>query len=374
MNDDTKYLKCPSCGERISISDAFKKEFECQYEQMLLEVRNKTKKEITEQIRNEESKKNQLQLDALKDILELKDKELLQANKNEIELIKKKAELEAKEKRYELELLRKMESEKEKIEIEVTKRITEDYHLKLAEKEKKLSDIIKQLEESKKRAEQGTSVTKGDVFEEDLVMHLKNEFPNDDIQRIEKGRKGADIIHNIFNRSQKISTLLWEAKNTNNWQHTWIEKLKGDQRETAADYAILISKALPAGYSNFFITDGIFITNDFSIATAIAYILRTHLIKHNDLKNTLKNEDENLRQLFNYLTGPIFKQRIEIIVEKVLKLKENLNKEKAAYEKIWAQREIDYQKILISTARFYGEIKGISNNNLPDIPALELDL
>ncbi|MBF0360817.1 MAG: DUF2130 domain-containing protein [Oligoflexia bacterium] len=370
---ENNYLICPSCSERISIDEALKKKIETEHQAILKETRERVKSELEQSIRSEQEKKSKAQMQALKEIIESKEKELEEANKNEIELRKKRSELEAREKRIELDMLRKMDEERQTIESEISKRIAEDYHLKLAEKDKKLSDIAKQLEDSKRRAEQGTSVAKGDAFEEDLEQRLKEEFVEDEIIRFEKGKKGADIIQNIFHRSFKISTILWEAKNTASWQNSWIEKLKEDQRENKATYAVLISKVLPVGAPIFSVRDGIFVTSDFSVAFTLAYTLRTHLIKHHELKNTLKNEDENLRQLFDYLTSPTFKQRIEVIVERVTKLKENLNKERTAYEKIWAQREIDYQRILVSTARFYGEIKGISNDNLPDIPALALE-
>ncbi|MBF0314659.1 MAG: DUF2130 domain-containing protein [Oligoflexia bacterium] len=368
------HITCPKCQTQISIGDAIGEELRKEYEQKLISSLEKTRAEVDAKIRQELERKSKLQLEALAAMLAIKEKELLQAQQNELEMRKQRAEVEAKEKRLELELLRKLDEERKALEESVAKRITEDYHLKIAEKDKQLTEIARQLEESKRRAEQSNSRIKGDVFEEDLRAFLKKKFDGDEIEAVDKGKKGADVLHTIFYRGAKIASLLWEAKNTVTWQNAWIEKLKEDQRANKTEYAILVSKVLPSGASgNFFIREGVFITDDLEIAYTLAYTLKMHFIQLHEMRLTLSTNDENLKQLFDYLSGTSFKQRIEVIVERLLKLRENIARERAAMEKLWAQREGDYQKILLNTAGLYGEIKSISNDKLPEIAALELD-
>ena len=51
---------------------------------------------------------------------------------------------------------------------------------------------------------------------------------------------------------------------------------------------------------------------------------------------------------------------------------EDLKKEKLAYQKIWAQREKQIQKVITNTAGMYGDLRGLVA--LPKIETLELSV
>ncbi|MGH7443188.1 MAG: DUF2130 domain-containing protein, partial [bacterium] len=78
--------------------------------------------------------------------------------------------------------------------------------------------------------------------------------------------------------------------------------------------------------------------------------------------------------LYTYLTGTQFRQRVEAIVEGFSAMKEDLDKEKRAFQKIWAAREQQLEKVLASTAGMYGDLQGLVGANMPKIEPLELEL
>jgi len=79
-----------------------------------------------------------------------------------------------------------------------------------------------------------------------------------------------------------------------------------------------------------------------------------------------------MQLLYNYLSGPEFRQRVEGIVESFVAMKEDLDAEKRALENIWAKREKQIQQVIESTAGMYGDFQGIIGGSLPQIKILEL--
>jgi len=79
-----------------------------------------------------------------------------------------------------------------------------------------------------------------------------------------------------------------------------------------------------------------------------------------------------MEMLYDYLTSNEFKMQIDSIMDGFMNLKESIDKERYAMEKLWKEREKQLEKVLMSTSHFYGAIKGIAGSALPSVPLLEL--
>ena len=82
-------------------------------------------------------------------------------------------------------------------------------------------------------------------------------------------------------------------------------------------------------------------------------------------------KNEKMEILYGYLTGVEFKQRVEAIVEAFSSMDKSLQKERIAYEKIWAEREKQIKKVMQNTVGMYGDLSGLVS--LPQIKMLEID-
>ena len=76
--------------------------------------------------------------------------------------------------------------------------------------------------------------------------------------------------------------------------------------------------------------------------------------------------------LYNYLTGSEFRMQVEGIVEGFRQMQEDLQKEKNAMNRIWAQREKQLSKVILNTTGMYGSVKGIAGKAVGTIEYLEL--
>ncbi len=406
MSDQT--ITCPYCGKEIpltetlshQIKEGIQREFELKTRERELELA-KREKLLAEEVKTlEDSKKSidqqvfqklqaertKVKLEVRKEIesairVELKDlqeqnvekeRKLAEAQKVELEFRKKIRELDELRKNQELEIVRKLDEERKLIFEKARKEAGEENRLKLLEKEKQLEDTKKALDEAKRKAHQGSIQTQGEVLELDLESLLRVQFPIDEIQPVPKGIKGADIAQKVHNRSgHYCGTILWELKHTKAWNDGWLSKLKDDQREVKAEIAVLVTETLPKGIESFGHIEGVWVTSSL-LSIPLASVLRTSLIELAQHKLSSIGKSEKMEVLYNYLSGPEFRQRIEAIVESFKSMKEDLDQEKRAMIKIWAKREKQIEKIVNNTVGMYGDMQGIIGASLPQIKSLEL--
>ncbi|MEJ2170906.1 MAG: DUF2130 domain-containing protein [Desulfobacterales bacterium] len=305
--------------------------------------------------------------------LEEKDAAINTFREQELELRKEQRKLKEQAESLELEVARKLDEEREKIREKASKKAAEDHRLKDLEKDKLIKDLQTSLADMKRKAEQGSMETQGEVLEQDFEAQLKGFFVHDDIQPVPKGIKGADLIQTVRTpMSVECGILLWETKNTKAWSNAWIPKLKDDMIETRAAIAVLISVVLPDGIKRFGQVDGVWVSDPLC-AIPLAAVLREQLEAISRERTASTGKNEKMEALYQYLAGVEFKQKIEGIIEAFTSMQDQLLRERRAMEKHWKQREKEIERVVKNTAGLYGDMQGIIGGQIPAIPALELD-
>ena len=330
------------------------------------------KKNIEEKTRKQTEQAYSAELkDAQEQLAELS-KKLGESQGQELTLRKKQRELEDREKSLELEAMRKVEIEKEKIAEEAKHQFEERHRLKDAEKDKKLADMTRQIDELKRKAEQGSQQAQGEILELEIEGILKSEFPFDSIEPVPKGVRGADAIQIVKTQAGNVcGRILWETKRTKIWSDSWLQKLKDDQQEAKADIAVLVSEALPKGLTHFRVIGGIWVAS-ISSSLSLALALRVVLIQVAREKQLQVGKNEKMELVYTYLTGPEFKNRIETIITSFIQMKNDLDTEKRAMKRLWDKREKQMQRVIYNIGGMHGDLEGIAGMTLPSIKALEL--
>ena len=101
---------------------------------------------------------------------------LTAAEKKELDLLKKQEELEAAKRNIELEVQRTLTAEREKIREQAAAQAADQHRLKDAEKDKQLSDMKKQIDDLKRKAEQGSQQLQCEVLELGLQRMFQRRF------------------------------------------------------------------------------------------------------------------------------------------------------------------------------------------------------
>jgi hypothetical protein len=81
-----------------------------------------------------------------------------------------------------------------------------------------------------------------------------------------------------------------------------------------------------------------------------------------------------MEMVYQYLTGPRFRHRVEAIVEKFSDMQADLDKERKTMTRGWAKREEQIRGVIESTAGMYGDLQGIAGRTLQEIEGLDMPL
>ncbi|MBI5454082.1 MAG: DUF2130 domain-containing protein [Deltaproteobacteria bacterium] len=296
---------------------------------------------------------------------------LAEARGKELELRKQARELEEAKKTVDLDVARKIDAEREKIRLSTLEMFSEEHRLRDFEKERKIADMQKMIDELKRKSEQGSQQAQGEALELDLESLLKSRFPVDSIEPVPKGMRGADILQKVYTRTGVYcGSIAWESKRTKAWNDEWITKLKEDQIEVKAEAAVIVTETLPRSVSSFSQIDGVWVTA-IPLAGSLAEALRVALIQVALSRLSAVGKNEKMESIYNYLTGTEFRQKVEAIVEAFKAMKEDLDAEKRSAIKNWARREKQIEKVITNTLRMYGDVQGISGKSLPELKSLE---
>jgi len=313
-------------------------------------------------------------LSDLQEVLDQRDAKLAEAQKTQADLIRKQRELDDATREIDLTIEKRVQEslgivrDKAKLEAE------EGLKLRVLEKEEQIASMQRQIEELKRRAEQGSQQLQGEVQELELESLLRLKFPRDIIEPVAKGEFGGDVLHRVIGpQGQHCGTILWESKRTKNWSDTWLPKLRDDQRAAKAEVALIVSHVLPKGIETFDLIDGVWVTES-RCAISVAIALRQTLIELAAARQASDGQQTKMEMVYQYLTGPRFRHRVEAIVEKFSDMQADLDKERKTMTRSWAKREEQIRGVIESTAGMYGDLQGIAGRTLQEIEGLDMPL
>lgn len=339
------------------------------YEKRLLEE----KKTLWVTAQQKANEKAETELRDLKEQALEKEKKLMEAQKHELELRKQARDLEERAKSMQLEMERRLDEERKILGRKMQEEAEQQFARKMMEKDQQMEQLKKTIDDLKRKTDQGSMQLQGDAQEENLKASLEAAFPMDSVADVPTGIKGGDLIQTVRSTyGEDAGVILWESKNTKNWNAQWLKKLKGDQLLAKADVCIIATTVLPEGMSGFGHLDGVWVV-DIRYAVAFAMNIRYHLVEMARAQRSLVGRDEKMELLYQYLSGTQFKSRVENIVSAFRSMKEDLDKEKRAFERIWSKREKEIERVISNTTGMYGDMQGIIGASLPTIAYLELD-
>ena len=407
-------ITCPNCKTEIKLTESLaapliettRKEYEKRLSQKDADIAkretamrekeealSKAKEAIDEQVAEkvkleraqivtEEAKKARLavatdleqkstELEDLKNALNQQGEKLAEAQKAQAELIRKQRELDDAKREMELTIEKRIQEKLDTTREQARKEAEEQLKLKVMEKEQTISSMQKQIEELKRKAEQGSQQLQGEVQELELESLLKAKFPHDSIMPVPKGEHGGDVLQCVVGpMGLACGTIIWESKRTKNWSDGWLVKLREDQRMAKAEIAVIVSQTLPKEIETFDLVDGVWVTHP-RAALPVAMSLRQSLIEIAAARQASEGQQTKMELVYQYLTGPRFRQRVQAIVEAFSSMQEDLEKEKKVIMKQWAKRDEQIERVMQATVGMYGDLQGIAGKTLQEIEGLE---
>ncbi len=314
------------------------------------------------------------ELTELQEVLDTNNAKLAEAQKAQAELIRKQRELDDAKRELELTVETRVQEGLTATRDQAKKEAEEAMRLKVAEKEQTITAMQTQIEALKRKAEQGSQQLQGEVLELELENLLRAKFPYDAIEPVAKGEFGGDVLQRVVGSGgQAGGTILWESKRTKNWSDGWLSKLREDQRTAKAEIAVIVSVALPKDVETFEMVDGIWVTHP-RATLPVAAILRQTLLEVALARQASEGQQTKTEMVYQYLTGPRFRQRVEAIVEAFSTMQEDLDKERKAIMRQWAKRDAQIDRVMNATVGMYGDLQGIAGKSLQEIEGLDVQM
>lgn len=308
----------------------------------------------------------------IKEVLTENNRKLAEAQKAQAEILKKQRQLDDEKRELDLTVEKRVQADLTEVRTQAKREAEETERLKIAERDQKITSMQRTIEELQRKAEQGSQQLQGEVQELELESLLRAKFPHDTIEPVPKGEFGGDTVQRVVSPAGLIAgTILWEAKRTKNWSNGWLAKLREDQRTAKAEISILISQALPEGVETFDVIEGVWVAHP-RVIIPVATVLRNTLLEVSSARLINEGQQTKAEMVYQYLTGPRFRQRVEAIVEAFSGMQEDLEKERKAIMRQWAKRSEQIERVMTATVGMYGDLQGIAGKSIQEIEGLSL--
>jgi hypothetical protein len=388
-------VTCPKCQHSFEPTDAIREEVEKELRgkmtdwqkkkeeetnQLLAEQKTKLQTEITEQLKKHIASDYEHKIKIMQESESAMSKQVSEFREKELEFLKQVQVIQEKEAALELDLQRRLNAERELLKQQIQKEELErisikdqEHQLKVKELEKQIEDQRKLAEEMRRKAEQGSMQMQGEVQELLLEELLKSSFPFDVISEVGKGVRGADCIQTVRNNiGQEAGKIIYESKRTTAFAAEWIEKLKADMRSQGADIAIIVTQTFPKDMDRFGEKDGVYICS-FQEVRSVALLLRNAILKVHDVRKSQVNKGDKMTLLYDYLIGNEFGEQWKAIGEGFRQMRQSIQKERDAMEKLWKSREKQLEKVLLNAMHIKGSIEGIAGSDSINLDLLQDD-
>lgn len=228
-------------------------------------------------------------------------------------------------------------------------------NIKHFEEIQRLSVLVGDLQ---RKLEKKTNEELGEGAEIDLFESLKAEFEDDRIERVGKGKPGADIKHVVMHNGRECGAIIYDSKNRNAWRSEYVEKLGRDQRAEKADHAILASLKFPADTRQLHIEDGVIIANPARVI-AVVHLLRRYMVQVSTLRLSNTDRVKKTADMYDLITSKRFEDQMAAIDTHSGDLLALQEKEKRAHEATWKHQGALVRSIQKVRADLTAEIDGI---------------
>jgi hypothetical protein len=364
--------RCPLCGQALPegvhqlaspVVTAEKRKLREEYDDQLVAereiARQKAEKQFQRELRDAKARAERAEQEKRQELKNLQ-KDYTERLSAERESARRQAERDVKKQLLDAE--KRVKDAEGRIQKEVEKEVARTARLSSKENEAKLEKLQAaretdrqryekesaklqgRLEDLSRRLDKQSGEQLGDEAEVDLESKLRQEFPQDKIERIGRGIKGADIVQHVMDGATAAGKIVNESKNTLDWNKDFITQAKKYQTEYETPHVMIVTRAFPAKQKGLWVEKGIPIIEK-SMVISLATVIRDGVIEIAKLRLSGSVRDEKSQELFDYVVGDKFGTRFREIAEGIASLRDQQEKEKTWHENTWKGESKVHERI-----------------------------
>jgi hypothetical protein len=238
----------------------------------------------------------------------------------------------------------------------------------MRQKDQALQRFQEQIEVQQRQIEHMTAGERGELHEEQLLLELRAAFPDDQIERLGRGRAGGDLLHEVRaasgSRLEKAGLIVYECKDTQTWSNGFIEQARKEGETHKTPYLVIISRAFPRNQKTLFVKNGVAVV-DPARAVDLARIMRRMVEEVHRASLTGEGQAAKSAELCEYLGSSDFRRTFDAVAGSSDVLNELLSKERKSHEQTWTKRQTIYNEIGSKTAAIDARIRMIIEKEAP---------
>jgi len=189
---------------------------------------------------------------------------------------------------------------------------------------------------------------RGEFDEEALKRNLEAAFRDDSMVRVGRGGAGADLVqtvrYRVGDQLAVAGRIVYECKDVQEWKAEFVRKAKRDQEAHRTPHIIIVTKAFPRKQNHFCLQDGIPIIHPDGVLH-LAEVVRRMAIEVHRAGLTGTGRGQKTAELYEYLSGPEFRDTLTDLIRIGEKLQTELQKERKGHEQTWTRREVAYKAL-----------------------------
>lgn len=359
-----KKLKAALSSERKKIEEQFEIRLMAEKEHARQQAERMASREVGQLQEQVRLTKNKAADDARKLANDFERKlsiEREQAKKNAEKVVKQ--EVEARLKRTVAEAVRSVAQENEERVNKIEGNLAKERIRHEADRAK----LLTQVESLSRKLENRTGQELGEEGELDLFQVLRRTFAGDHIQRIGKGVKGGDILHEVIEGSKVAGRIVYESKNVATWQNGFVAQAKKYQTQYETPYAVIVSRVFPKKEKDLCICGDIPVVSP-RMTLSLATILREAVVEISKLRQAGASPDETALKLFEYVISDRFATRFREMAENVDALKDEHRKERDWHERNWERRSSLHERIETRHREIHAQVDTILREGIRKKP------
>ena len=392
-------ITCPQCQHPFNIDAVLSEQFDAKYrtqyaqrekditfrekalsmqqaqqETVLIQKLQEREREFKVQLRRELEKETASRQQGLEAELTAKSQRISELLRTETDLRRKQRELEEAQAGVDAEIERRLSVERKTLQLRLTDEAQQKAQLVIQEKELLIDQLNKRVQEMQQKITQGSMQVQGEAQEMLLEQLLQDTHRLDQIEEIKKGELGADVAQLVRNLYGKLcGTILYESKRTKHFSEDWVTKLRQDMLHRNASIGVLVTNMLPKGVVGIDHRrdDNIFICTMADVKV-LSIALRAQLVQVEEIQLVQINQDDKMKLLYSYLTGPEFKNQLVTIRSVFGQMQKSLSSEKKRALTLFKTREKQLDTILHSLTGLVGSINGIAGLTLAEFDDFEV--
>jgi hypothetical protein len=254
----------------------------------------------------------------------------------------------------------------------IREQVAHEQAVKEREKDLQIDGMRRQIEDLQRKASQGSQQLQGEAAEQCLQDRLQDAFPQDGLDPVPTGIRGADLVQLVRDEQGRAAGIIvWESKRTKGWSKEWPSKLRADMQRLGGDLGVIVTDVMPSECDQYLIDGDVVIIRP-ALVEIVATMLRRALIDVARARRQANVQVDRQALVFAYLTSPECKRRVEALLESLTEMQQALERERRAMQKHWSNREKQLRIAADQVVGLWGDLHGIAGAALPAISRLEL--